>query len=513
MRQPGSSAESLTDAEVADRIAGASTRGRIKVLGAEVDEDPALRARLLRWAEGRKVEVEDDWSGKRLVRALRQRQEDSRARGTPLKRDQPFICHWCGAEVPPGGARVRDHCPVCLRGRHVDGAVPGDRASDCGGVLEPVAFSLEGRSGVVIAYRCARCGHAFRARAHPDDAVPPSLQLVDLPGPKVAVSAAEGGQRDLASLDRARTLPLRVLDALRRHALWQPGERVILAVSGGLDSTVMMHLLAELQPAHKGLLEVVSLDHGLRPEAIAEVAQVGRQAALLGLPFSAARLDLLPGTDLYRRARDARRAALLALGAPRIATAHHQDDQAETVLQRLLRGAGSTGLRAMLPLDPPWCRPLLEEPRAVLQAWAELAQLSWSEDPSNARSQRGRLRALVDALDALHGGANGALARSARLLGREDAFLEELAEQRFMALAVGQGREVGLPWEALSQEHPALQLRLLRRLTRDLPSAPRADRLEAILRWSPEDGARIELKSGVSLVMDAGVLHLRYGDL
>lgn len=276
----------------------------------------------------------------------------------------------------------------------------------------------------------------------------------------------------------------------------------------------MLHALAATRAAHRGELRVVSLDHGLRPEAIAEVAQVGRQAGALGLPFTARRLDLSPGPGLQARARAARRAALLAvadeLGASRVATAHHQDDQAETVLQRLLAGAGSRGLRAMLPLEAPWCRPLLDEPRAVLQAWAELEQLSWVEDPSNAGSQRGRIRELVGQLDALHGGANAALARSARLLARDEALLGGLTEARFEALRTPEG---ALPWQALRAEPEALVLRLVRRLCEGRVAPPRADQLERLLRWKPEEGGRIELAGGAALVFRGAALWLEPGDL
>ena len=154
-------------AELATRVDEARSRGVQKVLGKELDRDPALHALALALARKRGLEVGPGMPGKKLVRVLRDRQERSRERSNPIRKDPGFVCHWCGADVPPGGAMVRDHCPRCLRGRHVD-VVPGDRAADCGGVLEPVGFDLEGRAGVVIRYRCRSCGNAWRGRAHPD---------------------------------------------------------------------------------------------------------------------------------------------------------------------------------------------------------------------------------------------------------------------------------------------------------------------------------------------------------
>jgi len=272
-------------------------------------------------------------------------------------------------------------------------------------------------------------------------------------------------------------------------------------VSGGLDSTVLLELLVRTAGAHGGALEVMSIDHGLRPEAVAEVARVARLAAAQGLPFHGVRLGLEPGPNLASRARDARRAALLAVGTDRICTGHHQDDQAETVLQHLLRGAGTAGLRGMRPSDGPWCRPLLDEPRAVLRAFAEAEDLGWSEDPSNTHSQRGQLRALVSQLDAVHGGANAALARGARILAREDALLGALTDAAEERCSV----DGGLCSERLGREHEAVVLRLLRRLTVDVPGGPRADQLELLLGAAHREGATIQLGAGWSLALSKGI--------
>lgn len=154
------------------------SRGEIKRLGEVVDRDPELRGALIGLLSERGVEVEEDATGKRLVRAALDREEEARRRTNPIRRDESFQCITCGLEVPPGGALVRDHCPRCLRGLHVD-VVPGDRAAECGGILQPVRLEL--RQGVVlIHYQCERCQHTFLVRAHPDDRVPPSLSVTDL---------------------------------------------------------------------------------------------------------------------------------------------------------------------------------------------------------------------------------------------------------------------------------------------------------------------------------------------
>lgn len=161
------------------RVQALRSRGEIKRFGEQVDADPALRAALLALARARGHEPDEEISSKRLLRLLLEREEDARRRLNPIHRDEGFRCVACGASVPEGGAMVRDHCPRCLRGLHVD-VVPGDRAADCGGRLEPTRLELRG-GVVLIHHRCARCGHTFLVRAHPDDAIPPSLSVADLP--------------------------------------------------------------------------------------------------------------------------------------------------------------------------------------------------------------------------------------------------------------------------------------------------------------------------------------------
>jgi rubrerythrin len=157
--------------ELALRIAALRSRGEIKALGMELDQDEELRALALELAAQRAHDVEPDVAGKRLVRILRDRAAESQVRTNPIHVDEAFACSTCGLAVERGGTRVRDHCPKCIHGLHVD-VVPGDRAAGCGGVLVPVEVQPEGRAGLVIQWACQRCGHRYRGRAHPDDHLP-----------------------------------------------------------------------------------------------------------------------------------------------------------------------------------------------------------------------------------------------------------------------------------------------------------------------------------------------------
>mgnify|MGYP003951136121 CR=1 FL=1 len=303
--------------------------------------------------------------------------------------------------------------------------------------------------------------------------------------------------------DAARTLQRRVLEHIRTAQLWDEGQSVLVAVSGGVDSTVLLHLLHRTQGAHGGRLRVVTVDHGLREASSVEADGVVKLSEALGLSCDRVRLELAPGPNLAERARDARRSVLLGFQTDRIATGHHEGDQAETVLYHLLRGSGMRGLKGMQAQSGAWVRPLLREPRAVLEAWARSEGIDWVEDPSNANSQRGRIREILPVLDELHGGANRALARSSRLLAREDEYLSSHVDEAWGAVAI----DGGLDRAALMALHPAIQLRLLRRLIGDV--RVRADPLEVVVAGALMHSGQLDLGYGYCLVCRDGVLGVK----
>lgn len=197
-----------------------------------------------------------------------------------------------------------------------------------------------------------------------------------------------------------------VARALDRDGVLQAGEGVIVACSGGPDSTALLDALARLAPPRALRLAVAHVDHGLRPGSDAEAEAVAALAAGLDLPFHSLRVSVEPGGSLQDRARAARHTALRELsrelGATAIALGHTADDQAETVLMRALSGATPRALRAMGARDGRLARPLLRVWRAQTAAYCAALSLPILDDPSNRdpRFLRSRVRhELIPALE------------------------------------------------------------------------------------------------------------------
>src|SRR5690606_29766263 len=199
-------------------------------------------------------------------------------------------------------------------------------------------------------------------------------------------------------------------DAARVHAALDrlAGDQPVLgiALSGGGDSTALMHL------AHgwgRARLLAATVDHGLRPGSADEARQAGLAAAALDIPHETLCWTRQGGGNLMAAARSARLRLLgdwaRRHGLSAVLLGHTLDDQAETLLMRLGRGAGVDGLSAMAParaaLGVTWLRPLLEVGRAELRQWLAARDLRWSDDPSNdnADFQRVRLRQAISTLD------------------------------------------------------------------------------------------------------------------
>src|SRR5437868_3819807 len=254
--------------------------------------------------------------------------------------------------------------------------------------------------------------------------------------------------------------PISVSAAKRLFADWRSAPAIILAVSGGPDSIALMWLAARWRRAlaRGPRLVAITVDHGLRAEAAREAREVKRLARSLDLPHRTMRwAGDKPKTGLPAAARAARYRLLAqaarTVGATHILTAHTRDDQAETLLMRLLRGSGIAGLAAMARENARdgvvLARPFLNVPKSRLVATLDKAKIVFADDPTNHDTAftRPRLRALLPLLAAEGGDARG-LARLAARLARANAAIEVLTDgaERYLALTGrtaprGQARE------------------------------------------------------------------------
>lgn len=232
---------------------------------------------------------------------------------------------------------------------------------------------------------------------------------------------------------------------------------------------------------------------------------VATQAADFGVPFQAVALEIAPGPALAERARVARLRVLDALDVDRVATGHHREDQSETVLQRLTRGAGARGLASLQMRRGRYIRPLLEEDPATLRAYATERGLRWVEDPSNPASERGHLRMWLDGLEQIRPGARRGLARSARLLARDEALLQDLA----LAVHARCVRGGDLDLQRLRAEPRALSGRVVLRWLEDAGVAPTAERVDQLLDGREAPRGRVELGGGWTAVLTGGIARLQ----
>lgn len=294
-----------------------------------------------------------------------------------------------------------------------------------------------------------------------------------------------------------------VLATVRSRALFRPDARVLAALSGGPDSTALVAALAALRDAGQlGAVVACHVDHQLREGSAADGDFCETLCRHLSIPLQRVAVDVPRGANVQAAARRARYVALAraarCAGAEHVATGHHRGDQAETVLHRLLRGAGARGLGGIPARRGAVIRPLIDRSRREVLSYLADRGLSWREDPTNASARylRNRIRAeLLPLLDALAPGIEGRLARMAELLRADDRALERLAARVVPSGTprVGIAELLALPLAA--------RRRAVRRLWRAASGSRRdlgATHVEAIVRLLRASGARrVALPRGI----------------
>lgn len=273
-----------------------------------------------------------------------------------------------------------------------------------------------------------------------------------------------------------------VSGTIKKNGLFRPGQKVLVAVSGGPDSLCLLHVLHRLAETLDIRLHVAHIHHGLRPEASTEARAVKKQAILLNLPVTVSRINVRQwqekhGSSLQDAARQARYRALLTvaqrIGASRIATAHHRDDRVETLLMRLMAGSGLDGLKGIplkrvLQNELEVVRPLYHVSREEIENYCRTHKLVPLWDPSNVRIDyyRNHVRlCLIPFLEAQYGShVRRALANTATNLAEDAIFLDNLGKKAFVEVAESKSEDgVWLDLTVLGTLSPAIQSRVIRR--------------------------------------------------
>jgi len=324
---------------------------------------------------------------------------------------------------------------------------------------------------------------------------------------------------------KRRPLPAVVKGALTGVGMGAPADALVVGLSGGADSVALTDALATLAGTAGFRLVAAHLDHGLRPDSGDDAAFCGSLAERLGLPIRLGRADVRGRArgdrggleDAGRRERYAfLRAVMAEEGARAVAVAHTRDDQAETFLLRLLRGAGATGLGGMRARAGDVIRPLLAVSRAEVLEHLDERGLAWREDATNADPAHLRNRVRHELLPYLASRFNPrvgeALAREAGLLADEDAWLEEEARRLAAAIVRPDGADAVVLLQAGLRAAPrALARRVVRRALGEAGGllGVSTRHVEGLLGL-----ARDPASSGRSLALPGGrIAHVRFGEI
>lgn len=324
-----------------------------------------------------------------------------------------------------------------------------------------------------------------------------------------------------------------VLAFCDRYALLPTGATIVVAVSGGPDSLCLLHLLGRIATERRLRLHVAHLDHRLRPDSAADAAFVVQIAAEWQIPVSVEQADVgmiarerRAGIEETARAIRSRflLETALEIGADAIALGHTADDQAETVVLRLLRGAGPSGLAAMRPKRPAdeysgvspqvmLIRPLLETSRAEVETYCTEQQLTPRYDSSNESPifTRNRVRGyIIPLLKTYNPAIVATLGRTARICAEEDELLSELAEQVWASIAQTDANSVTFDRQRWQQLHRAIQRRLIRKAAQTLDTAAEleAKHIDAILAAIADNRRRVQLPRGLWFVIGRTQLKL-----
>ena len=302
-----------------------------------------------------------------------------------------------------------------------------------------------------------------------------------------------------------------VKQMLQKHKMVQPGQSLTVALSGGIDSVCLLHVLCQLQPEMQYKLQAVHVHHGLRAEADEDESFCRQLCNRWQIPLTVCRVDVpqrveQSGESIEEAARNLRYGAFQTLQTDRIALAHHQQDQAETLLLHLLRGSGLTGLCAMRPVRLPYVRPFLEISRGQIEAYAAQQKLPHAEDASNQDTAFRRNRIRHELLPLL---AREYQPEIVKILAQTAGRLQEEEDYLEARPPCAEGPELSIQW---LQGYPVnLQKRILRGwladqgYDRDIAQV-HVDQLLDLVQG--QSGRRISLPKGLTVAKSYDILHI-----
>jgi tRNA(Ile)-lysidine synthase len=264
---------------------------------------------------------------------------------------------------------------------------------------------------------------------------------------------------------------------IEHYNMVEPGDKVVLGFSGGADSVALLHILKELQQTLQFQLYAAHINHGLRGQAAREDAEFAEDLCKkCGIPFFLKEVDVRSlAKELNQTEEEAGRVVRYGfffevmdkIKGNRIATAHHKNDQAETILHNIIRGTGMQGLTGIKPIrDGVIIRPLLDVSRREIEDYLQQKQLPYRVDASNANSAYTRNRIRNQLLPVLMQGYNpdivDSLSRMGDILREEDDFLALYCSSLFKEIASSAREQIRLDLQRFRNYHPALQRRLVR---------------------------------------------------
>lgn len=319
------------------------------------------------------------------------------------------------------------------------------------------------------------------------------------PGGRNPVKVMESRTTMRAKSPHETGLLQRILPVIRRRALFFPGDSILVAVSGGPDSVALLSVLHELRPAWKLTLSAIHIDYGLRGrESDEDAAFVQRLCDELAVPCITRRGDSVcekgsGRTSLQERAREIRYTLMRRMagesGIKRVALGHSADDQVETVLMWMLRGAGLAGLAGMPAMrEELFIRPLLTIPRVDILSYLRSLNREYRTDASNGKPiyLRNRLRhGLIPYMKSVAPSLVQVISRQSEIVGEEDALLEQMVTDLLPSIVTESDEHFRLARDPFLNVPLALQRRIIRRVLGRLDrrgKMPRFTTVEAIVR-------------------------------